>query len=291
VRFTFILSEKAFYPIVVLCRVLAVSRSGFHAWVTRPPSQRDVANRRLAVEVTAVHRESRCTYGSPRVTAELRANGQPVSRNRVARLMRQEGLQARRKRRFKRTTDSNHSNPIAPNIIGRMFFASTPNSVWVTDVKAIWTGEGWLYIAPVIDLFSRKVVGLAMRDSNDTDLALAALNAAVSCRRPAPGLIHHSDRGSPYASDRYRDRLDELKSIASMSRKGDCWDNAVAESFFSTLEHELLADVVFATRAQAARAIREYVHDFFNLRRRHSTIGYVSPIEFELRSHVATVAA
>ncbi len=290
-RFTFILSEKAFYPIVVLCRVLAVSRSGFHAWVTRPPSQRDVANRRLAVEVTAVHRESRCTYGSPRVTAELRANGQPVSRNRVARLMRQEGLQARRKRRFKRTTDSNHSNPIAPNIIGRMFFASTPNSVWVTDVKAIWTGEGWLYIAPVIDLFSRKVVGLAMRDSNDTDLALAALNAAVSCRRPAPGLIHHSDRGSPYASDRYRDRLDELKSIASMSRKGDCWDNAVAESFFSTLEHELLADVVFATRAQAARAIREYVHDFFNLRRRHSTIGYVSPIEFELRSHVATVAA
>ena len=290
-RFTFILSEKAFYPIVVLCRVLAVSRSGFHAWVKRPPSQRDVANRRLAVEVTAVHRESRCTYGSPRVTAELRANGQPVSRNRVARLMRQEGLQARRKRRFKRTTDSNHSNPIAPNIIGRMFFANTPNSVWVTDVKAIWTGEGWLYIAPVIDLFSRKVVGLAMRDSNDTDLALAALNAAVSCRRPAPGLIHHSDRGSPYASDRYRDRLDELKSIASMSRKGDCWDNAVAESFFSTLEHELLADVVFATRAQAARAIREYVHDFFNLRRRHSTIGYVSPIEFELRSHVATVAA
>ena len=290
-RFTFILSEKAFYPIVVLCRVLAVSRSGFHAWVKRPPSQRDVANRRLAVEVTAVHRESRCTYGSPRVTAELKANGQPVARKRVARLMRQEGLQARRKRRFKRTTDSNHANPIAPNVIGRMFGASAPNRVWVTDVKALWTGEGWLYVAPVIDLFSRKVVGLAMGDHNDTDLALAALNAAVSCRTPAPGLIHHSDRGSPYASDRYRARLDKLESIASMSRKGDCWDNAVAESFFSTLEHEVLTGVFFATHAQAARTIREYIHDFYNLRRRHSTIGYVSPVEFELRSRAAAVAA
>ena len=290
-RFTFILSEKAFYPIAVLCRVLAVSRAGFHAWVKRPPSRRDVANRQLAVQVAAIHRESRCTYGSPRVTAELRANGRPVSRKRVARLMRQQSLQARTKRRFKRTTDSNHANPIAPNVIGRMFGASAPNRVWVTDVKAVSTGEGWLYIAPVIDLFSRQVVGLAMRDRNDTDLALAALNAGVSRRCPAPGLIHHSDRGSPYASERYRDRLDELESIASMSRKGDCWDNAVAESFFSTLTHELLVDVVFTTHAQAARAIEEYINNFYNLRRRHSTLGYVSPIEFELRSHAAALAA
>ena len=290
-RFTFILSEKAFYPVAVLCRVLAVTRSGFHAWVKRPPSQRDIVNRQLAVEITAVHRESRGTYGSPRVTAELRANGQPVSRKRVARLMQQQGLHARLKRRFKRTTDSNHSNPIAPNVIGRMFSASAPNRVWVTDVKAVSTGEGWLYVAPVIDLFSRKVVGLAMRDTNDTDLALAALNAAVSQRSPAPGLIHHSDRGSPYASERYRERLDGLGSIASMSRRGDCWDNAVAESFFSTLEHEVLTDIGFATHDDAARVIQEYIHEFYNLRRRHSTIGYVSPIEFELRSRAAAVAA
>lgn len=290
-KFTFILSEKAFYPIAVLCRVLAVTSSGFYAWVKRAPSKRDVANRQLAVEIAAIHRESRGTYGSPRVTAELRANGRAVSRKRVARLMRHLGLHARHKRRFKRTTDSNHSNPIAPNVIGRMFSASEPNRVWVTDVKAVPTGEGWLYVAPVIDLFSRKVVGLAMRDANDTDLALAALNAAVSQRSPAPGLIHHSDRGSPYASERYRNRLDAIGSIASMSRSGDCWDNAVAESFFSTLEHEVLTDIGFATQDDAARAIEEYINEFYNLRRRHSTIGYVSPIEFELRSHTAAVAA
>ena len=289
-RFAFILVEKAFYPVAVLCRVLAVSRSGFHAWAKRPDSARDVANRQLAVNITAVHRESRGTYGSPRVTAELRASGQPVSRKRVARLMRQEGIKARPKRRFKQTTDSNHSNPIAPNVVDRDFSASEPNRVWVTDVKAVWTGEGWLYIAPVIDLFSRKVVGLAMRDSNDTNLALAALDSAVNQRRPEAGLIHHSDRGSPYASDRYRGRLRDLECTASMSRKGDCWDNAVAESFFSTLVHELLAGVFFATHRQAEHAISDYIDRFYNLRRRHSTLGYLSPIEFELCSHTAMLA-
>ncbi len=290
-RFAFILVEKAFYPIAVLCRVLAVSRSGFHAWRTRPTSTREVANRQLALTVKAIHRESRGTYGSPRVTAQLRAQGQPVSRKRVARVMNLLGIQARSKRRFKQTTDSNHANPIAPNVVGRMFSATAPDRVWVTDVKAIATGEGWLYVAPVIDLFSRRVVGLALRNQNDTELALAALESAVSQRRPTAGLIHHSDRGGPYASARYRDRLAALECVASMSRKGDCWDNAVAESFFSTLVHELLSREFFATRQQAERAIRDYIHNFYNLRRRHSTIGYLSPIEFELRSHAAKQAA
>ncbi len=290
-RFAFILVEKAFYPIAVLCRVLEVSRSGFHAWAKRPASARDSVNRQLAVSITAIYRESRCTYGSPRVVKELRANGQRVSRKRVARLMNLLGIQARSKRRFKQTTDSNHSNPIAPNVLGRMFSAAAPDRVWVTDVKAIATGEGWLYIAPVIDLFSRRVVGLALRDQNDTGLALAALESAVTQRRPAAGLIHHSDRGSPYASEKYRGRLAELECVASMSRKGDCWDNAVAESFFSTLVHELLADEFYETHRQAERAIRDYIHNFYNLRRRHSTIGYLSPIEFELRSHAAKAAA
>jgi transposase InsO family protein len=212
-RFAFILVQKAFYPIAVLCRVLDVSRSGFHAWVQRPASSRAVSNRNLAVEVVAIHRESRCTYGSPRVVKELRANGQTISRKRVARVMNVLGIKARTKRRFKQTTDSNHNNPIAPNVLDREFSACEPNRAWVTDVKAIWTGEGWLYIAPVIDLFSRKVVGLAMRDSNDTNLALAAFNSAVDQRCPSPGLIHHSDRGSPYASERYRGRLAELNAL------------------------------------------------------------------------------
>lgn len=290
-RFTFILAEKAFYPIAVLCRVLKVSRSGFHAWVVRPPSSQEVANRQLTVQVAAIHRESRCTYGSPRITQELRASGQPVSRKRVAHAMKIAGLVARSRKRFKQTTDSKHDDPIAPNILGRMFAAERPNQVWVTDVKAVWTTEGWLFVAPVIDLFSRKVVGLGVRENNDTDLALEALNAAIANRNPAPGLIHHSDRGAPYASKDYRDRLKAVKCLASMSRKGDCWDNAVAESFFSTLVHELLADQPILPMAATERSIREYIDRFYNPRRRHSTIGYLSPLEFELRQQSAALAA
>jgi transposase InsO family protein len=287
VRFTFILAEKAFYPIAVLCRVL----NGFHAWAVRPPPRREVANRQLAVQVAAIHRESRCTYGSPRVTQELRASGQSVSRNRVARTMKIAGLVARPRKRFKQTTDSKHDGPIAPNILGRMFATERPNQVWVTDVKAVRTTEGWLFVAPVIDLFSRKVVGLGVRENNDTALALEALNAAIANRHPAPGLVHHSDRGAPYASKDYRDRLQAVKSLASMSRKGDCWDNAVSESFFSTLVHELLADQPILPMAATERSIREYIEKFYDPRRRHSTLGYVSPIEFELRQQNAALAA
>lgn len=290
-RFAFILVEKAHYPIAVLCRVMQVSRSGFHAWRKRPPSRRDVLDRKLLIEITVSFERSRKAYGSPRVHRDLQADGHAVSRKRVARLMKTGGIVARARRRFKATTDSRHDHPIAPNVINRRFEASHVNRAWVTDVKAIHTREGWLYFAPVLDLCSRRVVGMAFRDSNDTDLALDALNSAISRRVPVPGLIHHSDRGSPYASERYRARLASIDSVASMSRKGDCWDNAVAESFFSTVAHELLSGVSFDTMAEAEAAIREYVTDFYNLYRRHSTLGYVSPIEFELQSHTAALAA
>ena len=290
-RFAFILAEKAFYPISVLCRVLGVSRSGFHAWAKREPSRRARDDAKLAVEVAAAHARSRGTYGSPRVTAELKARGVRVGRKRVARLMRSKGLEARRKRRFRKTTDSKHANPVAPNILGRMFGAAAPNLAWATDVKAVWTEEGWFFVAPMLDLFSRRVVGWAGGEANDTDLAMAALAAALRQRHPAPGLVHHSDRGSPYASAEYRAELARIGSLASMSRKGDCWDNAVAESFFSTLTAELLDRTRFATRAQARRAIGEYIDGFYNIERRHSTLGYLSPIEFELRSISAAQAA
>ncbi len=296
-RFGFILVEKAFYPVTVLCRLLAVSRSGFHAWIKRPPSPRKLQDQVIAAEVNEAFRKSRGTYGSPRMTKEFRANGRRIARKRVARIMREQNLQARPKRRFKTTTDSNHAGPFAPNILRRKFCVDAPNRIWVTDVKAIWTHEGWIYLAPVIDLYSRRVVGHALRDWNDTDLALAAINSAAANRNPPPGLLHHSDRGRPYArpyaSVAYRARLDELECLMSMSRKGNCWDNAVAESFFSTLTHELLLKrhTHFSTRQEAADAVTDYIENFYNTQRRHSSIGYVSPVEYELGLHHAADAA
>lgn len=290
-KFAFILVEKALYPITVLCRVLGVSRSGFHAWLKRRPSERTIEDSRLAVEIVASHARSRRTYGSPRITRDLREKGIRVGRKRVARLMKVKGIEARRPKRFRATTDSKHDHPIAPNVIGRMFSAAAPNRAWVTDVKAVWTDEGWFYVAPVIDLFSRRVVGWAGSANNDTDLALAALTAAVSHRAVAPGLIHHSDRGSPYASAQYRAALDDIGAVASMSRKGDCWDNAVAESFFSTLAAELLAEREFASLLDAMRAVEDYIENFYNLHRRHSSNNYLSPIEHELRCSAIDLAA
>lgn len=290
-RFAFILAERAFHPISVLCRVLAVSRSGFHAWAKRQPSQHSRDDARLAAHIVASHERSLRTYGSTRVFRDLREEGTRTSRKRVARLMLDRGLQARPKRRSWKTTDSSHDKPVAPNILGRMFSATAPNVAWVTDVTAIPTGEGWAYLAVVIDLFSRRAVSWAMSDANDTTLALDALSAATQLRKPAAGLIHHSDRGSPYASDAYRAELARLGSIASMSRRGDCWDNAVAESFFSTLTFELLDRTTFATHGQARSAVGSYIEHFYNLRRRHSTINYLSPIEFELRAASLVKAA
>lgn len=284
-KFSYIAQEVAF-PVEMMCRVLGVTRSGFYAWRKRPRPARDKRDSQLAVKVAAVHQRSRRTYGSPRVHRELRAQGERVGKKRIERLMRQSGLQARRKRRFKRTTDSNHKGPIAPNLLARQFTVSEPNRAWVTDVTAISTGEGWLFVAPMLDLYSRRVVGWAGGVNNDTTLALAALRRALKSRRPPAGLLHHSDRGSPYASDDYRAVLRAHKMRRSMSRKGDCWDNAVAESFFATLRAELVDHEHFETRDQALSAIGDYIDNFYNVERRHSHLGYLNPLEFELRAQL-----
>lgn len=290
-KFAFILARAVAFPVAFMCRVLGVSVSGFYAWRRRPEPERAKVDARLAVEVAASHKRSRGRYGSPRVHADLRARGVRVGRKRVERLMREQGLQARRRRRFRKTTDSAHAQPIAPNVLERDFETSAPNQVWVTDVTYVWTHEGWLYLAAIIDLYARRVVGWATSESNDTKLALAALAMASSRRKPPRGLVHHSDRGSPYASDEYRRALAQLGIVASMSRKGDCWDNAVAESFFATLKVELVDDADYATRAAAASSIGDYIESFYNRERRHSHLGYVSPVEYELKTEVASLAA
>ncbi len=252
-RYVFVRAEKARYPVTVSCRVLDVSRPGYYAWCKRPESKRATANRALRVRIKAAHQKSRGTYGSPRVHATLVSEGMRVGRARVAKLMRAEGLRARRKRRFVRTTDSKHNLPVANNVLDRQFDPAEPNKVWATDITYIWTKEGWLYLAVIIDLFSRLVVGWSMSESIDRHLVRSALGMARARRSPLAGLLHHSDRGSQYASTEYQADLLAGLMICSMSRKGNCWDNAVAESFFSTLKIELVYRTEFTTRA-AARA-------------------------------------
>jgi transposase InsO family protein len=290
-KFAFIDAEKAFWPVLVLCVVLGVSRAGYYAWKARGPSARAKADADLGDEIEATHERSRRTYGSPRVYRALKARGFRVGKKRVERLMRERGIAARRKRRFRKTTDSAHSFPIAPNTLNREFYADAPNEAWVTDVTYIWTLEGWLYLAAILDLCSRRVVGWATSESNDRELALAALSRAYKFRRPAPGLLHHSDRGSPYASEDYRAALKQRGAEASMSRRGDCWDNAVAESFFATIKGELIDYEHYATRAAATASIADYIHNFYNIERIHSSIGNMSPIEFELRLQSVKAAA
>ncbi len=290
-KFAFILARAVAYPVALMCRLLGVSASGFYAWRSRPEPARAKEDARLAVEVAVAHKRSRGRYGSPRVHAELRARGVRVGRKRVERLMREQGLAARRRRRFRKTTDSQHAEPIAANLLERDFETSAPNRTWVTDVTYIWTREGWLYLAVILDLYARRVVGWAMSEKNDTMLALAALAMALKTRRPPRGLVHHSDRGSTYASADYRRALKVAGIAASMSGKGDCWDNAVAESFFATLKVELVEDTDYPTRAAAIASVRDYIEQFYNNVRRHSHLGYVSPIEFELKAEVAALAA
>ncbi len=280
-KFAFISAEKASTPVSVLCRVLQVTRSGFYAWQQRDSSERAIDDQKLALEIAAIHKASRETYGSPRIHAELRANGLEVSRKRVARLMRQLGIRSRRKRRFKATTDSGHKLPVADNVLDRKFEVDAPDVAWVTDITYVWTDEGWLYLAAILDLFSRRVVGHAMSERIDRALVLEALRNAAGRRVPDAGLLHHSDRGSQYASNDYQGALRDLGVVCSMSRKGNCWDNAVAESFFATLKTECIYSRRFATRAEAREAIFHFIEVFYNAKRRHSTLGYVSPMEFE----------
>jgi transposase InsO family protein len=285
-RFRFIEAEKAHYPIRLLCRCLAVSRSGYYAWRTRSPSARVQKDARLKVEVAASHSASRRTYGSPRILRDLREDGHRVSRKRVARLMRELGLEGRRKRRFRPTTDSQHPFPVAPNVLMRDFDVDAPNTAWVTDITYLATLEGWLYLAVILDLFSRRVVGYAMSERIDRALVLEALRQALMQRPGVRDLIQHSDRGSQYASHDYRDALDRAGITCSMSRRGDCWDNAVAESFFGTLKMELIYELPLQTRSATRSAVADYIETFYNVRRRHSSLGYQSPVEFELKNGV-----
>jgi putative transposase len=281
VRFAFIQTEKAAFPITMLCRVLGVSRSGFYAARRRPVAARVAQDAGLAVQIAAIHRASRRCYGSPRVHAELRAGGQCTSRKRVARLMRHAGLAARRRRAFVITTQSRHMRPAAPNRLARQFTAPAPNRVWVTDITYLATVEGWLYLAVVLDLFSRRIVGWATSDRLGEGVALEALGMGLARRRPRPGLLHHSDRGSQYASAEYRTVLAAHGIERSMSELGSCWDNAVAESFFATLKVEVDQQGAWRTRADAHRAVFDYIELFYNRERRHSTLGYLSPLAFE----------
>jgi len=279
-RFEFIRAESAQFPIRLLCKMMGVSKSGYYAWRDRRPSKCARENAILKSEIRVVHAESRGTYGSPRVHQELRKY-RSVGRHRVARLMAEEGLQGCRPRRFRRTTDSQHMHPIAPNVLKRNFAATRPDEKWVGDITAIWTGEGWLYLAVLIDLFSRKVVGWAMADHMRTELALMALRMATGRRRSPKDVVHHTDRGCQYASQNYSDNLLAAGITPSMSRTGNCWDNAVAESFFATLKKELVHRYRWPERRDAQNAIAEYIEVFYNNRRIHSTIGYVSPADFE----------
>ena len=290
-RYQFIRAEKATFEVQAMCRVLGVSRSAYYSWLKREPTARDTRRATLALKVTGVHERSRRTYGSPRVRAQLVRLGEVVSEKTVAKVMRENGQIARRRKRFKVTTDSRHTERIAPNVLVRDFSAKDPNRVWVTDVKAIWTRSGWVYLAAIIDLFARRAVGWAISNSNDTALALAAFEHAARSRAPLPGLIHHSDRGAPYGSTDYVAALQRLRVVRSMSRKGDCWDNAVAESFFATIEHECLRGRVFHDLRHATRVVGAYIDSFYNAERLHSTLGYVSPIEFELSSAFQKEAA
>lgn len=283
-------AEKAYFPVEAVCKAAGVSRSAYYAWRSATPSQRAVANDRLLAEIRAIHAEHRERYGSPRIRAELRDRGLEAGKHRVARLMRENGIKARPRRRFRRTTDSRHKLPVATNLLERRFTATAPNEAWVGDITYIWTAEGWAYLAVLLDLYSRRVVGWALRKSLSRDLAVSALRHALTRRRPPPGLVHHTDRGCQYASSEYRRLLEQHGAACSMSAAGDCYDNAVAESFFATLKKELVHGCAFETRSEAYDAISDYIENYYNPKRRHSAAKYLSPINCEL-AHRQQVAA
>ena len=280
-RFTLIDRAKKDFPVQRLCRVLGVSASGYFAWQSRPPSQRQRQDMVLLAHVRAAFALSNGTYGSPRMTRELRDQGLAVGRRRTARLMRDNGMRARQRRCFKRTTDSEHAWPVAPNLLDLDFTATVPNQKWSADISYVWTREGWLYLAIVMDLFSRRIIGWSVSDRLHRHLALAALRQALAIRRPQPGLICHSDRGSQYCSVDYQTELRRRGIHISMSGKGNCYDNALVETFFKTLKSELVWRSVFMTRYDAEAAIGRYIDSFYNPVRRHSSLDFISPAAYE----------
>jgi putative transposase len=281
VRYAFIREHQEEWPVRVLCRVLAVSAGGFYAWRDRSPSARRQRRDALAVQLKAAHRQMKGRYGSPRLHAELVARGETCCVNTVAKLMRAHGLAARSARKFRRTTDSDHDRPVAANVLDRRFRPAAPNRAWVADITYLPTREGWLYLAAVEDLYSRQVVGWAMGERIDSRLVVEALAMAVRRRCPGAGLVAHSDRGSQYASEHYRRRLADQGITCSMSRRGNCWDNAPMESFFASLKKELVHGADYQTRAAARASVFEYIEVFYNRVRRHSALGYQSPADYE----------
>lgn len=274
-------AEKASFPVVSLCSALGVSRSGFYAWAKRKPSARARQNEALLDAIRTSHARHRGTYGSPRIRDDLRARKIVAGRHRVARIMRANGIRVQRRRRYRKTTMSNHDLPVAPNLLERNFFAETLDEVWAGDITYVWTTEGWSYLAVVMDLCSRRIIGWAFADHLRTELVTAALEMALQRRRPSNPMIFHSDRGCQYASAAFRQALTRANIKPSMSRKGDCWDNAVVESFFATFRAELTERCEWATRSTAQIAIHEYIEVFYNRIRRHSYLGSISPCEFE----------
>jgi putative transposase len=284
-RFRLIEDHREVWPVRGMCAALSVSPSGFYAWRSQPQSPRKIANRELLVAIRRIHAQHRERYGAPRIHAELRAEGHTLSRKRVARLMRRHGIRARAPRRYRVcTTDSKHSLPVAANLLDQNFVANRPDQVWLADITYIPTHEGWLYLAVILDLFTRKVVGWAMRQHMRAELTIAALTMAIQRRRPGAELIHHSDRGSQYAAGHYRRMLQAAAIVQSMSRKGNCWDNAPMESFFGTLKTELVHQRDYPDRDAARRDLFAYIESYYNRQRIHSAIGYITPEQAEAKS-------
>ena len=275
------------YPIRLMCRTLTVSPAGYYAWRDRPESRRSRQNRTLRSAIRELHHESRETYGSPRIWNALRKQGHGVGEHRVARLMRGAGIRANTVKKWRTTTQSSHRLPVAENTLNRQFTVEAPNRVWAGDITYVWTTEGWLYLAVILDLYSRLVIGWAMGQRLTGELAEQALLMALANRQPRAGLVHHSDRGSQYAATRYQQMLTMHGLTPSTSRRGNCWDNACVESFFGTLKRELVYHRHYATRNEATQDIFEYIEVFYNRKRRHSALGYDSPAEYEARKAVA----
>jgi transposase InsO family protein len=280
-KYIFIRDHRKTFPVGLMCETLEVGRSGFYIWLNRPESPRKQENRRLLMAIKVAHQKSRKTYGSPRIHAELTENGHSCGKHRIARLMRQHGIVSKHKRKFRVTTNSKHSYPVAENLLQRKFDVAEPGLCWVSDITYIPTREGWLYLAVTLDLFHRKVIGWAMDRWMTRQLAIDALNMSIKSGDLKPGLIHHSDRGVQYASNEFQALLKANAIQCSMSRKGNCWDNAVAESFFHSLKVEWVHGKLYETRQEAKTAIFEYIEVFYNRERRHSHLGYLSPVDFE----------
>ena len=270
-----------------MCRILQVTPSGFRNWRRRPYSTRKTHDERLKLLIEDIDHQHKGRYGAPRIQKQLAADGHQHSVRRIARLMRDLGLYGKTRRKFVKTTDSKHALPVAPNLLDRNFTPEAPNTVWASDITYIPTKEGWLYLAVTMDLFARTIAGWSMENTMTAQLPLNALNMAVSRRKPPAGLIHHSDRGSQYASQAFQNALRENEMLCSMSNKGDCWDNAVVESFFETLKRELVDGCVYHSHEEARKAIFEYVEVYYNRKRRHSSLGYLTPLEAECQATAA----